>query len=177
MRKINVLSLFENKRFFCGVSIISSASSSSKKGLPEERELLIKEANQLKAVNGLDYFARTCLSEVTAKSQTNVVFDSVRHPAEIQCLKENGVRFIGIDVSLETRFDRIQDRQHQTDNVNLAQFKDQDNRERKGISAGQSIDQALNECDITIYNDKNLDHFYGEIDRALTVLFGESYNA
>lgn len=126
-------------------------------GLKQERDTLIKYANKLKEEHGLDYFAKTCFHDVQKDRLDFVVFDSVRHPAEVDFLKSNHVYFIGLKVPLEVRYKRIKDRMAETDFVDFETFKKQDELEKSGTSSGQFIDEAFNLCDEIIINSDNLD--------------------
>ena len=140
------------------------------KGLKQERDTLTFYANQLKQEKGLTYFAEQCFDKVKSKQLECVVFDSVRHPAEVEFLKEKGVYFIGIKVSLEVRYKRIQVRKAATDFIDFETFKKQDEKEKSGQSSGQFIDEAFKLCDDIIFNEDNLVQFKTDLLRVVNTI-------
>lgn len=121
-------------------------------GLTQDRETLIHHANDLKTKNGLTYFAEKCFNDAVSKDCHYVVFDSVRHPLEVKYLKSKGVYFIHLDVPIELRFQRIKERQADTDQVDFETFKQLENLEIQGNSMGQSLKEAIELCDSTLLN-------------------------
>ena len=82
-----------------------------------------------------------------------MVFDSIRHPKEAQYLKDHNVHLIEIAASLETRYQRIQKRQHDTDLCSFETFKRLEDKEKSGQSKGQNISKTFTYCSQTITND------------------------
>ena len=125
------------------------------------REQLIEYSNQLKQQHGLTYFAEQCYDTVCRQGVSQVVFDSVRHPSEINFLKSKGVYFVGIEVSLEVRYQRILERRDSTDLIDFDTFKRQNEVERSGNSFGQNLSGAFELCDEIILNDADMDSLRG----------------
>ena len=65
-----------------------------KDGLPDDRNSLTSLANSLKDERGLAYFAEASMAH--AKDERLVAFDSIRHPKEIELLRDSGVILIGL---------------------------------------------------------------------------------
>ena len=100
-----------------------------------------------------------------AASQTKIVFDSIRHPAEVTYLKEKGTFLIGIDSPIEVRYKRIKTRKDTTDHVDFDTFKQQCEREYDGKSSGQNIQACLALCDHHILNKGTLNDLYEQLDQ------------
>ena len=130
-----------------------------------ERDHLTLEANKLKKKHGLDYFAKKTYEDTAGKEFDKIVFDSVRHPLEIQYLKEKGTIFIGVDAPVGLRYERIKLRQKATDFVDFETFKMQDRREQSGDSYGQNIEECFNLCDTVILNESSYDNFCKEVNK------------
>jgi dephospho-CoA kinase len=143
----------------------------TKQQMAHTRTNLTELANQLKAENGLTFFAEATHQEV--QSEQLVVFDSVRHPKEIDYLSQQGVIFIGIDADLKDCYDRIKARGKDTDFVTFDEFKKQDEYEMSGKSRGQSIMDCLNKCEYRIENNQGLPHLFDAIDGILETVFKE----
>lgn len=137
----------------------------TKSGLVHDRDTLTSLANQLKNENGTDFFAQ-CVVQ-SAQGQKLVVFDSIRHPSEMVCLRSHNVQFIGVECSLRDCYDRIVRRGKTTDFVSFEVFKRQDEYEMNGHSFGQLISECLALCDQTIYNDGDLRNLYDALDDML----------
>ena len=133
--------------------------------ISHDRDSLTALANQLKLEHGTDYFARVALSTIQESDFNRVVFDSVRHPDEVNYLKEHNVFFIAVDASIEQRFERISQRGKETDLVSFEDFKRQDLYEASGDSFGQRIIDTMALCHVTINNDsKDLCNLLDEVD-------------
>lgn len=143
----------------------------TQQNIAHTRTNLTELANQLKAENGLTFFAEVTFNDV--KSEQLVVFDSVRHPKEIEYLSQKGVVFIGIHADLKDCYDRIKARGKGTDFVTFDEFKKQDEYEMSGKSRGQSIMDCLSQCVYRIENNQGLPHFFNSIDDILETVFKE----
>jgi len=132
------------------------------------RDSMTDTANELKATYGLTYFAEASFKKAQDQQCDCVVFDSVRNVQEVTFLKERGVVFIGVDASLDVRYQRIKERKRETDFVDFETFKRQDERELSGQSSGQNISLALKECSVIIDNNADYDQFVSRIEKALS---------
>ncbi|MBT3580814.1 AAA family ATPase [bacterium] len=137
------------------------------KGLPSIRENLIKIGSELKTKNGPAILAQQSFQKVLDQNLTKVAFDSIRHPAEVQYLQEQGVIIIGIDAPIELRYQRIKLRQKDTDKVNFATFKKHEELEMNGQSSGQNLAACFKLCSTIIINDQDLKHLEQQIANAL----------
>ena len=126
---------------------------------------LVKTGNELKAEFGDDVLAIRVFDQ--AAMYDNVVFDSVRHPAEVRYLKAHGVRMIGLDAPIGLRYERIHLRQSETDAIDFETFRLHDQRERSGESSGQKVDECLGLCEHVFQNDGLLETVLEKIDRAI----------
>ena len=79
-------------------------------GITPDRDGLTQLANQLKSTHGMDYFAQSVMDDVLKHSHDFVVFDSIRHPSEIDFLRAHQVVFVGVHAPLKDCYDRIVER-------------------------------------------------------------------
>ena len=165
--KTTVCQYLSNKGFAVFSLSDEVRKENQKQGRPMDRDHLIQTANQLKQQQGTNILAVRCMSFVGQKSLSHVVFDSIRHESEVKYLKDKGVLVIGIQVSVDERFQRIQSRGNDTDQVNMETFKRQDQVERLGDSFGQNIDQCLTHCSVVLDNDGDIDELYEKVDQIL----------
>ena len=125
--KSSVCDYLQSKGFFV-ISLSDVVRYHAKKRqLNDDRVTLTTLANELKTENGLDYLANA--SVAFAKHRERVVFDSIRHPDEIEVLKQHQVRLIGVDAELKDCYNRIKARGKGTDFVSFEEFKAQDEYE------------------------------------------------
>ena len=121
------------------------------------RDSLTETANELKAAEGSAVLAIKSVelanSFQSEADYKRTVFDSIRNKEEVDYLKSQGIYLIGIQASLESRFERIKERQRESDHIDFETFKKQCMREYEGQSSGQNIKEALNACDEIISND------------------------
>ena len=139
--------------------------------MPLDRDSLTAYANQLKKQDGYACLAKHCVAMAHEQANGETwVFDSVRHPDEVQFLKEQGINMVAIHVDLEERYKRIYNRQNPTDNVDFETFKQQDEKESQGKSAGQHIDTCLKQCPYTLDNSGTEDDLCQRIDQMIRKL-------
>jgi dephospho-CoA kinase len=159
---------FLYKRGFLMLSLSDRVRDEAKRrGLPLDRDTLMKVGSQLKEVHGQAVLAERSFLEAQQHGSDKVVFDSIRNKEEALFLKKNGVVLWGIDAPLAVRYERILSRKSATDHVDFETFQEQDEREALGISSGQNIDEAFNACDSVIQNDSTLDHLHEQLTQYL----------
>jgi len=142
-------------------------------GLPLDRDHLTEMGNQLKDDYGQAVLATQSYDKAFESNGSLVVFDSVRNMLELSFLKEKGVKFIGVDASIEERYKRIKSRMRATDNITFEQFMSHDDRENTGKSRGQNILKTLSECDVVIKNETSVIDLYNNIDSILDSFWQE----
>lgn len=121
-------------------------------GRTHSRDDLTHTGNELKEAHGQAVLAERAIDKVDHLEHPLIAFDSIRNAAEADALKAHHVTLIGVEVPVEVRFARTQERRHSTDHVDYETFLHQDHRESKGVSSGQNIDSALELCDVVIEN-------------------------
>lgn len=144
-----------------------------KDGLPDDRNSLTSLANSLKEARGLAYFAEASMAH--AKDDRLVAFDSIRHPKEVELLRDSGVILIGIYADLRDCYERIKARGKGTDFVSFEEFKAQDVYEMSGQSKGQQIAACLELCDVQIENKEGLGNLFAAVDDILEMFAKDQY--
>jgi dephospho-CoA kinase len=141
--------------------------SLSQDGKSHSRDHLIERANQLKAEHGQDVLAKKAFTKYSKRDATNVVFDSIRNAHETRYLKSKNVILIGVDATVEKRYDRILQRQRASDLIDFNTFVRHDELEMKGLSSGQNIEAAIADCDYKINNNGSLSDLHRDIENVL----------
>ncbi|MEK9727541.1 MAG: AAA family ATPase [Candidatus Margulisiibacteriota bacterium] len=139
-----------------------------KRGLNDDRITLTQLANELKTERGLDYFAQASIAH--AKHFKDVVFDSIRHPSEVELFQQHQITLLGVDADLKDCYDRIKMRGKGTDFVTFEEFKAQDDYEMSGQSHGQCISDCLELCNVRITNDQDMKTLFHRVDDVLMSL-------
>ncbi len=121
-------------------------------GLDKSRDSLIKVGSRLKQQKGLAVLAEMSLKKAQDQNLQKVVFDSIRHPAEVEFLKKHGVKIIGVDAPLELRYNRIKARNNSTDNVTFEEFVQHEEHELTGKSSGQNLGETFKKVDYWLEN-------------------------
>ena len=103
-------------------------------GLEETRERMIETGNSIRAAEGPGALARRLLPELAG--DRNYVVDSIRHPAEVDALREAGERFrlIWVDADESTRLERIRGRGRSGDPESIAELRSLEGRELEPVA-------------------------------------------
>jgi predicted RNA binding protein with dsRBD fold (UPF0201 family)/cytidylate kinase len=124
-------------------------------------------ANELREKEGMDAIARRCVPRIreVGKERGIVVVDGIRGIAEVERFKnEFGDDFIlvGVESSLEKRFERGKTRRREDDASTLEELKLRDQREESW-----GLREALDRCDIVIENESDLESFREKVEAIL----------
>lgn len=143
-------------------------------GLTHEREPLILLGNTLRNHFGEDILARGAFKKIEGSS-SDVVIDSIRHPAEIKFLKDHTEAFIvGITTSPERAWKFLQGRKRPGDPETFEEFfvaykKDFGiGQEKHGLQVGNSLKYA----DKVIHNEGTIEQLESTIQWAIENHFG-----
>ena len=125
----------------------------TKRGMPIDRDSMIVVANDLRKSHGPTYIFEQLVG-MAKEHGGDCVVESIRAVAEAKYLKEQGGVVLGIDADPMIRFERIQRRGNETDNVTFDEWRDQEIRESNPDDpTKQDIFGALKESDEIINND------------------------
>jgi dephospho-CoA kinase len=124
------------------------------RGLPPEREHLIRIGTELRRAEGAGVLARRLLPRIGRRD----VVDSIRNPAEVVVLR--GLeRFVllGVRASEDLRFRRSLDRARPGDPPTLDEFRRREAEENALDPAGQQLAETLRLADHVVSNDGDRD--------------------
>ena len=114
-----------------------------KRGLPENRDTMFTLGNQLRALH-TPSFVTDQLFNKAIQSGKNCVIESIRTPGEIDSLRKNKNFFlIAIDADQYLRYQRVQLRNSETDNISFDIFRENEEREMNTTDPNK---QNLNKC-------------------------------
>jgi dephospho-CoA kinase len=137
------------------------------RGLPPEREHLIRIGTELRERGGPAVLAERLIPRIGARD----VVDSIRNPAEVEALRGvPGFVLIGVDAPAELRFQRSRQRARPGDPESFAEFEARERQENSTNPSGQQLRATFALADRVLSNDRDLASLRREIDGLLRVL-------
>ena len=137
------------------------------RGLPPEREHLIRIGTLLREQSGLGVLAERLIPRLGARD----VVDSIRNPAEVEVLRRApGFVLVGVDAPAELRFARSRRRARPGDPESFEQFSARERQENSDNPAGQQLRATFALADRLVGNDGDLDALHREVDALLDAL-------
>lgn len=124
------------------------------RGLEETRERMIEVGTELRQQHGPGALAVRLLGKMAP--DRNYVVDSVRHPAEVETLREahGDFKLIWVDADPDTRLERLRGRGRPGDPETLERLRELEGREQGGgDAAGQQLAAVQALADFTLRND------------------------
>jgi len=135
-----------------------------RRGEAVTRDNLIRTGNDLRRRFGPDVLARRVMERV----EGDTVIDSIRHPAEVACFRENkGFILLAVDAPPEVRFERVRRRGRDESAVTLEAFIRKEREEMTDLAEGQQLHRCLELADRTLINDSTLEAFHRRLKEFL----------
>lgn len=139
-----------------------------KAGLPNTRAQMRLTANELRAQFGNDFLVTQALERMKQSTVEKAVVESIRAVDEVKTLKVMGGILLAIDADQVVRYQRVQSRRSETDQVSFEQFVAHEELERHdpdphGMQKGKVIAMA----DHTIMNDGTIEELQVQVDTFL----------
>ena len=129
-----------------------------RRGMPVNRDSMVIVANDLRASNSPSYIVDQ-LFEKASQTGSNCVIESIRTPGEVVSLKSKGnFILLAVDANDEIRYQRIQTRNSETDQVSLETFRQNEAREMDSLDPNkQNLRKCIEVADFTLRNDKDIE--------------------
>lgn len=132
-------------------------------GISHSREDLIHLGQTLRKKEGPGALAARTVAAF-APDVSKYVVDSIRHPAEIEILRNHGhFTLIGIDAPVELRYERAMKRGRDESAFTIEDFKKMEARENTSDELGQQLDKCLEKADILMRNDSTVEALSAQI--------------
>jgi len=139
------------------------------RGLPPEREHLIRIGTLLREQQGPAVLASRLISRLGARD----VVDSIRNPAEVEELRKvPGFVLIGVDAPAEIRFARSRRRARPGDPGSFTEFAERERQENSSNPAGQQLRATSLMADRVVENGGDLEALHRAIDAVLADVDG-----
>lgn len=141
------------------------------------RENLQNLGNKLREEKGVGILAQVVVDKIKDQEYKKAIVDGIRNPAEIGVLRKlKNFFLISVDAAQKIRFERIKERDRESDPLSWEDFVKVDNRDR-GVGeaeTGQNVGKCMELADFTLINDGELKEIqeraaklFEEIDRKL----------
>lgn len=131
----------------------------------EDRATMHDVANELRKEHGAAYIIERLYA--LAKDESNAVIESVRTIGEAEYLKKLGARIIAVDGDKKLRYERIAERDEQTD-LSYDEFSDIEDREMASSDPwDMNVFGVMQLADVRIENDGTLGDLHTKVDEAL----------
>jgi len=145
----------------------------SAQGGTESREAMIELGREFRRREGPGGLARRVLKKLSV--DRNHIVDSIRHPAEVDVLRENSPHFllIWVETGEQARFERLLMRARPGDPSTIEEMRSLEARELSSDDeAGQQLDAVRSMADRVVHNDGSID----ALNESLAALLKEHIN-
>ncbi len=141
-----------------------------KRGMSVSRERLVEMGRELRRTHGDGYLAECILERL--EPDKNYVVDSFRHPGEVEVFRRAPAFYlVSVEAAPEIRFERIRQRNRESDPSGLDEFKALEAAEAGSRhSEGQQLDATGQLADFRIGNNGPLQEFHSKIQQMLSGL-------
>lgn len=137
------------------------------RGLEISRDNLYAIGNELRSQFGAGVLAKKVIEKI--HGQTNIILDSIRHPAEVEALRTlENFKLIVVQASPNVRFERMCQRARENDPTDFESFLALEEKESQSQKASdQQLDETLKQADVFIQNDSSLEALNEQVDQFL----------
>ena len=143
-----------------------------RRGLPVNRDSMVTVANELREQHSPSYLAEALLHEARAKPDVgDFIIESIRTEGEVVALRAlapDSFKLFAVDAPVALRYERIRGRASATDDVSLATFTANEERElHSSDPTKQNLSRCIELSDATFTNDGTLEQLWAQIDAAV----------
>jgi dephospho-CoA kinase len=167
--KGTIVDYLVNSRGFLHFSVRAFISEEIvKRGMAVNRDSMVIVANDLRKNNSPSYIT-DCLYEEAIAAGKNSIIESIRTPGEVYSLREKG-RFIlmAIDADPEIRYQRIKQRQSETDQIDFQTFLDNEKREMNSTDPNaQNLKKCMELADFRLWNNGTMEQLNRAVEGIL----------
>jgi len=136
-----------------------------KRNMDVNRDSMVLVANDLRKKHNPAYIIENLYIEALQNGQ-NAIIESIRTPGEIELLRtKTNFYLLAIDADPILRYNRIFQRQSETDNISFETFTDNEIREMNSNDpTKQNLSVCIQKADFILYNNSTLEALYKQID-------------
>lgn len=142
-----------------------------RRGLPVNRDSMVKVANELRAQHSPSYIVDQ-LYEKALLSGNNCVIESIRTPGEVDSLRSKG-NFVlfAVDAAPQSRYNRIVERNSETDRVTYLTFIENEQREMNSDDPNkQNLRKCIEMADYVFENNDTINELQVQVETVISLL-------
>jgi dephospho-CoA kinase len=139
-----------------------------RRGMPVNRDSMVVVANDLRSKHNPAYIVDQLYQQALESGQ-NCIIESIRTPGEVESLRLKG-RFIllAVDAQPELRYERILNRNSETDKVSFTTFLENEKREMDSDDpTRQNLRKCIELADHVFRNDSTMRQLVEEVENVL----------
>ncbi|MFH0800056.1 MAG: deaminase [Pseudomonadota bacterium] len=142
----------------------------AKGGEAVTRELLVKTANDLRRKFGAGVLAERILERLSPDA--HAVVDSVRNPFEVEALRRRkSFHLLAIEADPKVRFERVKDRNRESDPTTYEEFQDLESREAQSPDpATQQMNRTGEMADAVVCNNGTIEELREQVRQVVQAL-------
>lgn len=139
-----------------------------RQGLQVSRNQLRLTGNELRAKHGDDVLVAMALQEIFDKGEDRVIIESIRAAAEANTLKKSGGILLAVDADSHTRYERVQGRRSEKDQVTFEEFMSHEEIEKNDPDPhGMQKAKVIEMADYTIFNNGSVEELKFAVEEFL----------
>ena len=125
-----------------------------RRGLSVNRDNMVIVANDLRACHSPSYIV-DCLYDLAQNTGQNCIIESIRTPGEVESLRSKGnFTLFAVDADARARYQRIRQRQSETDAIDFETFLANEAREMSSSDPNhQNLRRCIEMADFVFNND------------------------
>jgi len=137
----------------------------NRQGIDVHRSNMRIVANELRKKHGDDFLVREYLKRQKVEGATDVVIESIRAVAEAETLKAAGGILLAVDADPAVRYERVQARRSESDQVSYEQFLEHEALEMNDPDPhGMQKAKVINMADYVVTNNTTRKELYTQIE-------------
>ncbi len=145
-----------------------------KRGLPVDRDSMTFVGNELRKEHGPGFIVEEIRKKAINHRGSSII-ESIRTLGEIEILKkeELGIRsyLFSVDADQSKRYERINSRKSETDNVTFEKFCSDEDREMTSDDPNkQNLSACISKADFNFYNNRTLEELIKRVDLILNII-------
>lgn len=143
-----------------------------RRDLPVNRDTMVQVANNLRADHNPAFIVDELYREA-ADNGINAVIESIRTAGEIESLRKKGeFILLAINADAKIRYDRIVERNSETDQISFATFLDNEKREMSTTDPNkQNLSACIGQADFVLLNNEGFDELYHQVNNIMNQLY------
>lgn len=138
------------------------------RGMEVNRDTMVVTANELRRINGPAFIIEELYRKASSTGK-NCIIESIRTPGEIEKLRQyDNFYLLAIDADIIIRYERIQMRGSETDNVDFKTFGENEEREMHSDDPNkQNLSECIKQADYILNNNGTIKELKEKMENIL----------